>query len=73
MTDRPGAIRSPLNPALVGCRNCKDDPVIRITERPSDHADAARRLGDVSYLVYCLTQACKLFLKLVGKRWPEAA
>ena len=40
--------------------------------RPSSHAHAAAALGDVSYLVYCLAQAAKLFLKMVAKRWPEA-
>lgn len=49
--------------------------VIRITEtiRPSDHADAAKRLTDSAYLAYALVQAAKLFVKLVGKRFPEAS
>lgn len=34
------------------------------------HAHAAQRLGDTPYLAYCAVQACKLFLALVGKRWP---
>lgn len=41
--------------------------------RPRDHADAARRLGDVAYLAWTLAQAAKLFLKLIEKRWPESA
>lgn len=41
--------------------------------RPRDHAEAARKLGDAEYLAYVLCQACKLFLKLIEKRWPGVA
>ena len=39
----------------------------------SSHAAAAKDLADTPYLVYCLAQCAKLFLKLIEKRWPEMA
>lgn len=42
-------------------------------ERPTSHAHAAATMEPTPYLAYCLTQACKLLIKLVEKKWPEAA
>lgn len=38
--------------------------------RIKSHADADR-LSDVKFLAYCLSQAAKLFIGLLGRRWPE--
>ena len=40
-------------------------------ERPRNDAHAVQVLEDGPYLVYVLVQCCKLFLGLIGKRWPE--
>lgn len=40
-------------------------------DRPRSHAHAAETLADVPFLVYAVVQAIKLFLSLVGKRWPH--
>jgi hypothetical protein len=39
--------------------------------RIESHAHAERELTDTPYLAYCLMQACKLFVSLVSRRWPE--
>lgn len=31
----------------------------------------AEKLDDGRYLAYCLVQACKLFIKLMTRRFPE--
>lgn len=36
-----------------------------------NHAHAAKTLGDTPYLAYVLVQSFKLFIALVGRRWPE--
>ena len=41
------------------------------TERIQSHAHADAKLADAPYLAYCLAQAAKLFLSLIGRRWPE--
>lgn len=41
--------------------------------RPENHAQAAKTLGETSYLAWSLVQSCKLFIKLVERRWPESS
>ncbi len=40
-------------------------------DRIQSHAHAEKTLADAPYLAYCLVQACKLFVSLVGRRWGE--
>jgi len=37
--------------------------------RPTDYREA-EQLSDVMYLAFVLVEACKLIVKLIGKRWP---
>ena len=41
--------------------------------RIGSHAEAQRDLAETPYLVYCLVQSAKLFVRMVEKRWPEVA
>jgi hypothetical protein len=43
------------------------------TVRPENAVHAAKTLEGTSYLAYSLVQACKLFIKLIERRWPEAS
>lgn len=66
---------------LIPSPSTGGNPQPRGTVRPcppgvtkvSSHAAAAKDLADTPYLVYCLAQCAKLFLKLIEKRWPEMA
>jgi hypothetical protein len=40
-------------------------------EQIRSHAHAEAALDDAPYLAYALVQAMKLFIALVGKRWPQ--
>ena len=42
-------------------------------KRPESHAHAEKMLESTPYLAYCLVQSCKLFIKLVERKWPESA
>ncbi len=42
-----------------------------VRERPRSHAHASDTLEDVPFLAYALVQSFKLFIALVGRKWPH--